>query len=85
MLPAPSGSSALCQGRAAAASRSKGSCWEAACERYPLQAVQDTATIVGLCKLFATVTIFWALFDQHASTWTYQARQTVLLHTSAAL
>ena len=36
--------------------------------------VDKAAALVGIAKLFIWVAGFWALFDQHASTWVLQAR-----------
>lgn len=47
---------------------------EVARGRFPAQRVEDAAGALGVMKLFAAVSMFWALFDQHSSSWVLQAK-----------
>lgn len=42
---------------------------------HPKQAVDDVRAAFGVGKIFIAVTIFWALFDQHGSSWVLQAKE----------
>lgn len=37
--------------------------------------IDAVKAVFGIAKVFSTITIFWALFDQHGSTWVLQAKQ----------
>lgn len=41
--------------------------------RYSAEEVEGAKAAVSIFKVFATVTVFWALFDQQGSSWTLQA------------
>lgn len=42
---------------------------------HPEQAVNDVKAAFNVGKIFIAVTIFWALFDQHGSSWVLQAKE----------
>ena len=42
---------------------------------HPEQAVEDVKAAFAVGKIFLAVTIFWALFDQHGSSWVLQAKE----------
>ena len=42
---------------------------------HPEQAVEDVKAAFNVGKIFIAVTIFWALFDQHGSSWVLQAKE----------
>lgn len=42
---------------------------------HPEQAVEDVKAAFSVGKIFIAVTIFWALFDQHGSSWVLQAKE----------
>jgi POT family proton-dependent oligopeptide transporter len=44
-------------------------------DRYGEQAVEGAKAVWDIIKLFAAVSLFWALFDQQGSTWTLQAEK----------
>jgi POT family proton-dependent oligopeptide transporter len=44
-------------------------------ERHPGDAVEGAKAVFRIMSVFAGVTLFWALFDQKASSWVIQARQ----------
>jgi len=43
--------------------------------KYSAQEVEAVKAAHGIFKVFAAVTVFWALFDQQGSSWTLQAKQ----------
>lgn len=43
--------------------------------RYSDEEVEGAKAAASIFKVFATVTVFWALFDQQGSTWTLQAEK----------
>lgn len=45
---------------------------------HPKQAVDDLKAALDVGKIFIAVTIFWALFDQHGSSWVLQAKEMAL-------
>jgi POT family proton-dependent oligopeptide transporter len=56
--------------------RPAGKDWlEAARDRYSEAEVEAVRAANGIFKVFATVTIFWSLFDQQGSSWTLQAKR----------
>ena len=61
------------------ACRDHSSCWDAARQHYPAPAVEATAALLSLSKLFLYIAGFWALFDQHASTWIVQVCPCLIL------
>jgi POT family proton-dependent oligopeptide transporter len=46
-----------------------------AARRFGEEAAEGPIAVLKIIAVFAMVTFFWALFDQHASTWTFQAQQ----------
>lgn len=44
-------------------------------DKHPSQSVDDLKAALDVGKIFIAVTIFWALFDQHGSSWVLQARE----------
>lgn len=48
---------------------------ELAREAHPPEAVEGARTVLRLAPVFAALAVFWALFDQRASAWVFQARQ----------
>lgn len=55
------------EARAAAAS--------AARQRFGREAIEGPAAVLRVVSVFAMVSVFWALFDQHSSSWVAQAHQ----------
>jgi proton-dependent oligopeptide transporter, POT family len=49
--------------------------WAPAVERYGPQAVEGPVAVFKVLSVFLLVSVFWALFDQHSSTWIRQAEQ----------
>jgi POT family proton-dependent oligopeptide transporter len=47
---------------------------ELARDRHPEEAVEGAKAVFRVVGVFAAVTVFWALFDQHSSSWVLQAR-----------
>jgi POT family proton-dependent oligopeptide transporter len=52
-----------------------GDFWSAAEAKYSAEDVEGARAAMGIFKVFATVSVFWALFDQHGSSWVLQAEQ----------
>jgi POT family proton-dependent oligopeptide transporter len=48
--------------------------YDVALEKYSAAEVEGAKAALGIFKVFVTVTIFWALFDQQGSSWTLQAK-----------
>jgi proton-dependent oligopeptide transporter, POT family len=46
-----------------------------AARRFGVEAAEGPAAVMRISTVFALVSVFWALFDQHASSWIAQARQ----------
>lgn len=46
-----------------------------ALENHPKEAVDAVNAALDVGKIFIAVTIFWALFDQHGSSWVLQAKE----------
>ena len=44
-------------------------------DRHPEDAVEGAKAVFRIMGVFAAVTVFWALFDQHSSSWVLQAKQ----------
>lgn len=42
---------------------------------HPEKAVNDVKAAMNVGKIFIAITIFWALFDQHGSSWVLQAKE----------
>ncbi len=55
--------------------RPGGDFFSAALSRYSADEVEAGRAVKDVCKVFATVSVFWALFDQHGSSWVLQAEQ----------
>ncbi len=54
----------------------KGDSWlDNARVKYNAEQVDGAKAAWNIFKVFATVTVFWALFDQQGSSWTLQAKQ----------
>ena len=49
--------------------------FDIALSKYSKQEVEAVKAAHGIFKVFAAVTVFWALFDQQGSSWTLQAKQ----------
>lgn len=47
--------------------------WGAAVDKYGAKATEGPVAVFKIISIFFLVSIFWALFDQHASTWIRQA------------
>lgn len=41
--------------------------------KYSRQFVHETKIVLGILTVFAPISLFWALYDQQGSRWTYQA------------
>jgi len=48
--------------------------WGPAVERFGLEAAEGPPAVLRIITVFLMVSMFWALFDQHASSWVAQAR-----------
>lgn len=44
-------------------------------KNHPAKRVEEFNIALNICRVFAAISVFWALFDQHASTWVLQAEQ----------
>jgi proton-dependent oligopeptide transporter, POT family len=55
--------------------------FDAARQRFGEEAAEGPPAVLRIMGVFAAVSVFWALFDQHASTWTEQARHMELALT----
>lgn len=42
---------------------------------HPKENVEDVQAAMGVIKIFAAISVFWALFDQHGSSWVLQAKE----------
>lgn len=51
-----------------------GDFWSGALSKYSAEEVEGGRAVVDVCKVLATVSVFWALFDQHGSSWVLQAQ-----------
>ena len=49
--------------------------WRSAVRRYGVEAVDGTVSVLRILSVFAMVSVFWALFDQHSTSWIRQAAQ----------
>jgi POT family proton-dependent oligopeptide transporter len=49
--------------------------WGPAVDRYGVTATEGPIAVFKIISVFFLVSVFWALFDQHSSTWIEQARQ----------
>jgi len=48
--------------------------WRPALRRFGREAAEGTPAVLRIVSVFAMVSVFWALFDQNASSWVAQAR-----------
>ena len=48
--------------------------WGAAVRRYGHTTVEGPVAVLKIISIFVMVSVFWALFDQHASSWVRQAQ-----------
>ncbi len=48
--------------------------WKPAIERYGIAAAEGPYAVFKVCTIFIFIPIFWAIFDQHGSTWILQAQ-----------
>ncbi|MDR2982889.1 MAG: MFS transporter [Puniceicoccales bacterium] len=55
--------------------RGPGGFWSAARQRFSHEAVEGVIATCRVLGIFAFVPPFWALFEQHASTWVMQGKQ----------
>jgi POT family proton-dependent oligopeptide transporter len=42
---------------------------------HPKKSVDDVEAAMGVSKIFIAIAVFWALFDQHGSSWVLQAKE----------
>jgi len=56
-------------------SKGKKSFWERAKAKHPAKRVEESQAVWDLLKIFAFISVFWALFDQTGSTWVLQAQK----------
>jgi POT family proton-dependent oligopeptide transporter len=49
--------------------------WAPAVRRFGREAAEGPPAVLRIVTVFAMVSVFWALFDQHASSWIAQARE----------
>jgi POT family proton-dependent oligopeptide transporter len=69
------------RGRAASSSNgdeswlARSTFWGAAVDRFGLKAVEGPVAVFKIISVFFLISVFWALFDQHSSSWIFQAGQ----------
>lgn len=51
--------------------------WNYLEKNHPKKSVEEFRIALNIMRVFALISVFWALFDQHASTWVLQAQQMV--------
>ncbi len=56
-----------------------GTFWEKAAKKHGAEAAEGAKAVWDISKVFAAVSVFWALFDQHGSSWVIQATKMDLL------
>jgi POT family proton-dependent oligopeptide transporter len=49
--------------------------WGPAVKRFGAEAAEGPVAVLRIISVFAMVSVFWALFDQHSSSWIAQARE----------
>ena len=49
--------------------------WGPAARRFGQEAAEGPPAVLSIISVFAMVSVFWALFDQHASSWVAQAKE----------
>ena len=52
-----------------------GPLWHPAVRRFGREAAEGPPAVLRILSIFAMVSVFWALFDQHSSSWVAQARE----------
>ena len=62
---------------AALSNRTGGGFWDGARSRYSEEEVRAAASVLPVLSIFALIPPFWAMFDQHSSTWILQAQRMV--------
>ncbi|MEM7646618.1 MAG: MFS transporter, partial [Pseudomonadota bacterium] len=59
---------------------------EGALKDHPVEAIDAVKSVLGIMTIFFTaMPVFWALFDQHGSTWVLQAKQMDLTFMGIAM
>lgn len=48
---------------------------DGAAREHPEKAITDVKAAFNVGKIFIAITVFWALFDQHGSSWVLQAKE----------
>ncbi len=48
--------------------------WGPAIRRFGLEAAEGPHAVLKVCTIFIFIPVFWAIFDQHGSTWILQAQ-----------
>ncbi len=56
-----------------------GTIWEKAAKKHGQEAADGAKAVWDITKVFAAVSVFWALFDQHGSSWVIQATKMDLM------
>lgn len=49
--------------------------WGPAVDRFGLKAAEGPVAVLKIISVFFLISVFWALFDQHSSSWIFQAGQ----------
>jgi POT family proton-dependent oligopeptide transporter len=49
--------------------------WGPAVDRFGLRAAEGPVAVLKIISVFFLISVFWALFDQHSSSWIFQAGQ----------
>ncbi|MBY0521747.1 MAG: hypothetical protein K2R98_00020 [Gemmataceae bacterium] len=49
--------------------------WGPAVDRFGLKAAEGPVAVLKIVSVFFLISVFWALFDQHSSSWIFQAGQ----------
>jgi POT family proton-dependent oligopeptide transporter len=49
--------------------------WGPAVDRFGQKAAEGPVAVLKIISVFVLISVFWALFDQHSSTWIFQAGQ----------
>lgn len=73
-LPKASGEQVRAVGADVADNFRSHSFWGPAARRFGQEATEGPVAVLKILGVFAMVSVFWALFDQHASSWVEQAR-----------
>ncbi len=48
--------------------------WEPAIKKFGLESAEGPHAVFKVCTIFIFIPVFWAIFDQHGSTWILQAQ-----------